>query len=209
VAAVVARFLDRLNPSNSTGLPFIKLWQKNCESVEAAIAGLQDTIDAVIAAQAAADAANAAAAAAGAAATAADAAATSAQTTADNITDANEIGTSFVSGCTITATDAGTDVTITISAHTRKYPQPDGSTVDVAVNGGSLTGRAYTTLYYVYYDDPTRAGGAVTYASTTSDTTAAQLGDRHLVGSVLTPAAAGGPTGGGTVRGPGVGSVLV
>lgn len=182
-------------------LAFTVYWQQ-------VIGGIVDAINSVAAAQAAADAANTAAAAADAAATAAGTAATNAQTTADDIAASNEIGTSFVSGATITGTDAGADVTITISAHTRHYPQPDGSTVDVAVNGGSLTGRAYSTLYYVYYDDPTHAGGAVSYASTTNDTTAAQLGDRHLVGSVLTPAALGAPTGGGTVRPPGVGAVL-
>jgi hypothetical protein len=112
-----------------------------------------------------------------------------------------------VTGATITATDAGADVTITISAHTRHYPQPDGSTVDVAVSGGSLTGRAYSTTYYIYYDDPSRAGGAVTYQSTTSEATAAQIGDRHTVGGVTTPAALGAPKTGGYTRPPGPGQV--
>lgn len=178
------------------GLPslaFAAYWQQTIE----AIVG---SVNAVLAAQAAADAANAAAAAANTAAIAA-------ADTADAITASNALGTSFVSGCTITATDAGANVTVTISAHTRHYPQPDGSTVDVSVSGGSVTALAYTTSYFIYYDDPARAGGGVTYQATTSSTTAAQLGDRHTVGSVLTPAAAGAPTSGGTVAGPGAGTI--
>jgi hypothetical protein len=149
----------------------------------------------------------AATAAANAAAAAADAAAVAAQTTADDITSANALGNSYVTGATITATDAGADVTITISAHTRHYPQPDGTTVDVAVSGGSLTARAYSTTYYIYYDDASRAGGAVAYQSTTSEATAAQIGDRHTVGGVTTPAALGAAKTGGYTRPPGPGQI--
>jgi hypothetical protein len=192
--------LDRLNPSNSAGIAFQKLWQKNCESLEEALDNLESAVAAIQAAQDAADLANAAA-------TAADTAAAAAQTTADGITEASELSSSFVTGATITATDAGTDVTVTISAHTRHYPQPDGSTVDVSVNGGSVTALAYSTSYYIYYDDPSRAGGAVTYAATTSTATAAQIGDRHCVGGVLTPAAAAAPTGGRTTEPAGPGNL--
>jgi hypothetical protein len=171
-------------------------WQEVVEAIEGEVGALE-----------AADAANAAAAAALAAAASATAAAASAQTTADDITTANELASSYVTGATITATDAGADITITISAHTRHYPQPDGSTIDVAVSGGSLTGRAYSTTYYIYYDDASRAGGAVTYQSTTSEATAAQIGDRHTVGGVETPAAAGAPTGGAYTRPPGPGQI--
>lgn len=174
------------------GLPslaFSAYWQQTIE----AIVG---SVNAVIAAQAAADAANTAAASA-------DAAATAAQDTADAITAGSALSSSYVSGCTIAATDAGTDATITISAHTRHYPQPDGTTVDVSVSGGSITALAYSTFYYIYYDDAARAGGAVTYHATTSDSTAAQLGDRHTVGGVMTPAALAAPTGGTGVRAPG------
>jgi hypothetical protein len=164
------------------------------------IQALADAVAAIQAAQDAADAANAAAAAA-------DAAATAAQQTANEITAASELGSSYVSGLTITATDAGIDVTISISAHTRHYPQPDGSVADVAVNGGSLLGRAYSTVYYIYYDDPARAGGAVSYQSTTTEATAAQVGDRHTVGAVTTPAALAAPTGGSVTRPPGVGTL--
>lgn len=168
-------------------------WQQN-------IGAIVEAVNAVADAQAAADAANLAAAAA-------DAAASSAQTAADDVTSAQELGSSYVSGAVITATDAGADVTITISAHTRKYPQPDGSTVDVAVNGDTLLALSYSTKYYIYYDDPSRSGGAVSYQSTIVSNTAAQLGDRHLVGAVTTPAAADPPTGGVYTNPPGIGSL--
>jgi hypothetical protein len=192
--------LPRLPPVAVTPQDMQIWWQQVVEAIEAQEGRQDDAIAAIAAAQAAADAANAAAATA-------DAAAASAQDTADDITAANALATSYVTGATITATDAGADVTITISAHTRHYPQPDGSTVDVAVSGGSLTGRAYSTTYYIYYDDPSRAGGAVTYQSTTSEATAAQIGDRHTVGGVTTPAALGAPKTGGYTRPPGPGQV--
>ena len=172
-----------------TGLPtmaFTVYWQQSIGQIEGAI-------NAVAAAQAAADAANAAAATANTAATTANAAATAS-------TAATALQNSWVTGCTITSTDAGTDVTITISAHTRNY----ANGTSVAVDGGSLTGRAYSTKYYIYYDQASRAGGTVTYASTTTESTAAQTGDRHTVGHTTTPAAAGAPTGGVPPRAPGI-----
>jgi hypothetical protein len=128
--------------------------------IQAALA----TLDAAIAAaQSAADSANSAAAA------------TKAET---NLTN------SSVSGLTLTATDAGTDVTINISAHTRIY----GDGTSVSVSAGSVSGVAYDTYYYIYYDQASRVGGAVTYEVTTDPTVAAQVGDRHVVGGVQTPA---------------------
>lgn len=182
--------------TGANGLPSLEFqvyWQQT-------IGGIVNAVNAVAAAQAAADAANAAAAAA-------DAAASSAQTAADDITAASALSSSYVSGCTITATDAGANATITISAHTRHYPQPDGTTVDVSVSGGSVTALAYSTTYFVYYDDAARAGGAVTYQATTSDSTAAQYGDRHTVGAATTPAALGASIPGGTVHASGSGSI--
>lgn len=177
------------------------------EAVEGQEARQDDLLQAIIDAQAAADAAQTAADTANSAAAAADAAATDAQNTADEITESSALASSYVSGITISATDAGANATITISAHTRHYPQPDGSTVDVSVNGGSVTGLAYSTTYFIYYDDPTRSGGVVTYQASTSDATAAQIGDRHTVGAIVTPAAAAPDTGGNYVRSPGSGAI--
>ena len=189
--------LDRLlnfesivNPDGTVNLAYQAKWQRTMENIE-------NAVNAVIDAQNAADAANAAAAAA-------DAAAVAAQTAADDATAATAIANSYVTGVTITGTDAGANATISISAHTRYYA--DGT--NVAVNSGSVTGLAYSTLYYIYYDQASRAGGAVTYQATTSEATAAQVGDRHTVGSVTTPAGGGGPVTGDFVYPPGVGNIL-
>lgn len=171
--------------------------QRNLEAIENAVNAVIDNANATAAANAAAVAANTAA-------TAAQTAADNAQGAADEATATTAIANSYVSGVTITATDAGSNVTISISAHTRNYA--DGT--NVSVNSGSITALDYSTTYYIYYDQASRAGGAVTYQATTSATTAAQLGDRHTVGSVATPAAAGPPATGDFVLPPGVGSIL-
>lgn len=182
-------------------------WQQVLEALKTQLVSLEDAIEAVAAAQSAADAAQAAADTATSAAASATTAATSAQSTANAITEATSLGDSFPVGATISASDAGTDTTITISAHTRRYPQPDGTYIDVSVNGGSQGGFAYSAFYYVYYDDPTRAGGAVTYVFTTDATVAVQSGARHVVGGVSTPAAAAPPTSGTLVKGRGSGDL--
>jgi len=130
---------------------------------------------------------NAAAAdASAAAAVAADAAAV-ANTAAAEAAALASLTNSGVTGISIVASDAGASASISISAHTRLY----GDGVSVSVAGGSVAGLAYSTTYYIYYDQPSRAGGAVTYVVTTNQLTAAQNGDRHLVGSATTPIALG------------------
>lgn len=184
-------------------LEFHQWWALFAKNIEDAFNQLEAAVAAIAAAQAAADAANAAAAAANSAAEAASAAATGAQDAADAAAAQTNLVNSYPSGLTLSSSDAGTNASISISAHTRVYA--DGSSV--SVNSGALTGLTYSTLYYVYYDDVARTGGAVTYASTTSATTAAQTGNRHLVGSVTTPAGGGGPTSGVGVEPPGVGNL--
>ncbi len=83
----------------------------------------------------------------------------------------------------LTATYANTTGTITIAAHTRVYA--DGTSV--AVDGGTITGLTADDLYYVFYSDPTRVGGAVVYQSSLTATDAAQIGGIHSVGSVTIP----------------------
>ncbi len=167
-------------------------WQRTCEAIEAEFGA----IEAAEAAQAAADTAIAAAATA-------ETAASDAQTSADSAADIAALTNSGVTGATLTGSDAGANATITISGHTRVY----GNATSVSVTGGSVTGLAYSTLYYVYYDQASRAGGAVTYVATTSQTTAAQTGDRHLVGQCLTPAAAAPNTDGDYVAVAGIGNM--
>jgi RimJ/RimL family protein N-acetyltransferase len=132
----VAFSLPTLPPSQPDWGAFQIWWQQVVQAITEQETRQDDLLDAIIAADAAAAAAQAAADTANAAATAADASASAAQDTADAITEGNAIAQSYVTGCTVTATDAGTDVTISISAHTRHYPQPDGTTVDVAVSAG-------------------------------------------------------------------------
>jgi hypothetical protein len=202
----VARLLDRLTPHNTKGIAWIALINKAWGIIEDLFATQQEQIDdledivaAIQAAQDAADAANAAAATA-------TAAAATAQTAAEDVTEASALQSSFVDPTAIlSAADVGVDVTITIDAHTRKYPQPGGGTTNAAVNGGSLTAQPYSTRIYVYYDDAARTGGAVSYQATIAQTTAAQIGDRHFVGYIDTPAAAAPPTAGRSPLPPGEG----
>lgn len=185
--------LPRLPIGDFTNAELQVWWQQVVEAIETQEGRQDEAIAAIAAAQAAAEAANTAAAVANGVAT--------------DITAASALSSSYVTGLTLTAADAGSDATITISAHTRHYPQPDGSTVDVSISGGSLTGQAYSTDYYIYYDDPSRSGGSVVYHSTTSEGTAAQIGDRHTVGAITTPAAADPPSTGSGTRPPGPGQI--
>lgn len=75
-------------------------------------------------------------------------------------------------------------VTVTIANHMRVYADPDKTRV--AVDGGTITGLAFDTEYYVYYDDLARAGGAVTYRYSTDNTVAAQTNGRHSLGGIAT-----------------------
>lgn len=157
---------------------------------------LNDEFGALAAAQAAQAAAEAADAAAAAAQTAADnadaaaggalAAAGTAQSAADQAAADASLASSGTIGATLTASDAGSSVTITVSAHTRAYGNGD----TVSVDGGTVTGLSYGTVYYVYYLDPARAGGAVTYQASTDPSDAVQIGTVHSAGSAATPLAA-------------------
>ena len=91
----------------------------------------------------------------------------------------------------LTAADVGSDTTITVASHDLIY---DGGTI--SYNSGSITGLAFATLFYVHTDDPTKAGGAVTYVATTTKTDLVADQGRYFVGSCTTPAdGAGGTTG--------------
>ena len=165
---------------------FQQNWQNQGKAIEGAIQILAEAVDGILAAQTTAEAANAAAVVAQDAAATAQVAAEVANDAAAAVGSEGTITASGTSGLTLTATDAGTDATVNISAHTRIYG--DGSSV--SVSAGSITGLAYSTDYWVFYDDPTRAGGAVTYQHSTDPADAVQTGDRHSVGAVTTPAAA-------------------
>lgn len=114
----------------------------------------------------------------------------------------------------LSAEDAGTTATINVAAHTRIYPVQGSIDVpDVVITAGAITGLAYSTVYYVFYDDTTLVAVAPTFQATTN-IAAAQVGyaaGRHFVGKVTTPAAGGATTsgtGGSTPPGGGGGEIL-
>ena len=166
-------------------------WQQIAEAIEAHTATqdqlIADLATAVADIQAALDAANAAAA---------DAA--DAQSTADTAKRDDAISASWTSpGAVLSASDAGSNATITIAAHTRKY----GDGTQLSVSGDTITNRNYSTTYYVYYNDANRSDTTPNYQSTTNPNTAAPNAGagRHFVGKIVTPASGGGATSGGTV----------
>lgn len=173
-------------------------WQQVIESISSEFGALE----AAATAQAAADAAQAAADTAQADATAAAATALAAAR------EQARIASYPNPGSVLSAADVGSDATITVAAHTRVYPVQGSIDVpDVSISGGTITGRAFSTRYYVYYDDTTLAVTNPTFLSTTASATA-QVGaaaGRHFVGYVDTPAdggsgtsgQGGGPPGGG------------
>lgn len=101
----------------------------------------------------------------------------------------------------LTAIDAGTDATIQTADHTRVYPvQGNVDVADVAIAGvADVTGLAYSTTYYAYYDDATLAdtAPAVQVTTTQRDAQVGAAAGRHFLGAVTTPASGGAPSGGG------------
>lgn len=167
-------------------MQFQRLWQETVSRIETFVNDLASTVAAIAAAQATADQAVADAAAA--------------QATADAAGSNSSLLGSYADALTITGTDPGPSASILISNHQRYYS--DGTNVGVSM--GAVTGLAYATLYYVYYDQDSRAGGVVTYVATTNPITAAQTGNRHTVGSVTTPVAAAPDTDGQYASPPGI-----
>jgi len=124
------------------------------------------------------------------------------QTVQDQLNEilATQAAISWPYGLTISGVADGATAKITLTAHTRV-----SLSTAVAVDAGEVTGLAYATLYYVYYDDEARAGGAVTYQATTDQLDAFASVDfpyRLFVGSVTTPATSGDPPTDGTPAGP-------
>jgi hypothetical protein len=90
----------------------------------------------------------------------------------------------------LTAIDAGSSATIDVAAFYMRVP----GVPDIAEDSGAITGLEYQALYYVYFDDPGFAGGAVTYMATKTKQVAIQAAGRFFVGSIVTPAAGGSAT---------------
>ena len=88
---------------------------------------------------------------------------------------------SFQTASPLTSVDAGSSATINVASHLLVTPSGN-----IAYNSGAITGLLYGTNYYVYAEDPTYAGGAVTYlASTTPATVIGGVG-RYYVSSITT-----------------------
>lgn len=110
------------------------------------------------------------------------------------------IGASYTAPGSVLATghDTGSAARVTVADHTRVYP-------DMSVNLSGLpaiTGLAYATAYYLYYDDDSRAGGSPAIGATTDQAQAipsAAHPGRHSLGSITTPAAGAADTTGGGV----------
>jgi hypothetical protein len=87
----------------------------------------------------------------------------------------------------LTSTDAGGSAKISVAA----FVMRTSSKGDISINSGSVTGLSYDTLYYVYYDDSTLAGGSPTYHATTTKTDAINGSGRFFVGSIMTAVSTG------------------
>lgn len=172
-----------------TPAQIVRYFDKFLTALETSLTDITNNVAAIQAAQAAANAAQTSA-------NTAQSTANTANTTATRAKKNDALSTSWTSpGTILTASDAGTSATITVSTHTRKY----SDATSASVTGSSITGLAYSTTYYVYYDDDAHAGGAQTYSAVTNPNTAAYNAatGRHYCGSVTTPAAGGGSTTGG------------
>lgn len=151
---------------------------------------IRDAITALDSAtQAAQDAAAAASAAAAAAGTAADQSMAATEATKR---EAAIQGSYIDPDSVVTATP----ITVSIAAHVRRYA--DGTSANVSAGTVAATGP--DDVDYVFYNDPARAGGAVTYQVSVDPPT--QTGDTHVVGAVTIPAA-GSSNGGAGPRRPG------
>jgi hypothetical protein len=108
----------------------------------------------------------------------------------------------------LTAADVGTTATITVAAHTRVYPVMGPYDIpDISISSGTITGLAFSTQYFVYYDDETLANVNPTFKATTN-AALAQVGaasGRHYLGKITTPADGAGNTTGVGVTPPGGG----
>lgn len=91
----------------------------------------------------------------------------------------NRLSAQNIQPLSSTGTEAG--ATVSIAAHTVQY-----GFGTVAYNSGSIAGLTANTLYFIYADDPEFAGGAVSYAATTTAPTVVAANGRYYVGSITT-----------------------
>ncbi len=147
-----------------------------------AIPIIEDALSDLDTAVGTASAAAAAATSAAAAATSAAAAAASEQSLVNSYIDPSSFTAPLIS-----ADSAGN---VTIANHSRTYGDV-ALNPTVAVTGDTIaTAASPTSVVRVYYSDPTRAGGTVTYLFTIDPAAPMpQGGDIHSIGAVEIPAA--------------------
>lgn len=170
---------------------FERYWDETLSNLEKTLNAI---LDIPLIEQAVADAQAAAAAAQGAADTA--------QSAVDGQASETSLVNSYTNGFVGSLISADSAGNVTIASHTRVYGNP-------TLNPNrSITGATFSTtggagdIIRVYYDDPTRAGGAVTYQYTVDPAAGpVQTGNRHSVGAVKIPAA--GSQDGNYIRPPG------
>jgi hypothetical protein len=166
----------------------VELTEASIDSLSGSVASLQEIVDRLVAAEQAAGEAVTQVAAL--------------QTSSDQQAQMTRVRDSYVDLGTLTATNVGGSATVTVADHSRHYLAP---IADVAVDGATFTGQPTATTIYIYYDDPTLAGGAVNYVLTINGDQAVATVDipyRHFVGSVDTPATTGAGTVGTTTLPP-------
>jgi hypothetical protein len=99
------------------------------------------------------------------------------------------------------STGAGVNqATVTIAPFQIQYPfdaNGDGVPDLVSYNGGAVTPLNDSTTYYIYFDDPTYAGGTQTFLATLNNPDVTGALHRQYMGSIITPAHGGGGTTGG------------
>lgn len=169
---------------------FERYWNEAMSTIEANIDKLlqlpiiqeqvQAVADAAENAQTAADTANAAADTANAAASA--------------ITSESSLVNSYPSGFTVPLISADSLGNITIANHSRVYGN-SALNPTVAVTGATITtGATPGQIIRIYYSDPAKIGGSVSYLYTVDPTPPiAQTGNYHSVGAVEIPVSSSAP----------------
>ena len=170
----------------TASLAFTVLWQQLINQIGSSLTNIESILASIVAANAAAVAA------------AREAARISSYTQPSSV---------------LTAADVGTTATVTVAAHLRVYPVQGSIDVpDLMILSGAVAGLAFSTTYYIFYDDTTLTATAPNFVATTSLGTASVGAGpgRHFLGKIITPAdGAANTTGtGGTPPGGGAGDFI-
>lgn len=178
----LTRFDQLFDDDGTPSVRFMAIWQEFAEKIEAAFASQQGQItdlSAIVNRLAAAEAL-----------------ASAANDNAVNISNSQDLASSYTDPPQVLS--ASNEGVITIADHGRVYPV---SRTRAEVEGGTLSGFSSGDYVSVFYSDAARAGGAVDYQGSTSPV--AQSGNVHVVGQVLVPEAGEPPVSGNSPSAPG------